>query len=217
VSEDTWKSPSMQYRRDEVALRTTASKTVVPKLGVNYPPGVICGSSGGNAEPKPQCCSVLWAITGKDIFNRKCEKFSLRVIRHNRYLDLGNGSKKFGNHWSKMLIFGLSKKRKVVNLYLYYCPNLHWVPQNFRLGHMRPEGRALDLAGLNRPLFIKVREYTNNSTRIESDLKKTTSRVHGTTISSLLSFNIKQELGLHGSKQNVANDVDHSYCQTLCF
>ena len=29
------------------------------KLGVNYPPGVICDSSGGNAEPKPQCCSVL--------------------------------------------------------------------------------------------------------------------------------------------------------------
>jgi len=23
----------------------------------------------------------------------------LRVIRHNRYLDLGNGSNKFGNHW----------------------------------------------------------------------------------------------------------------------
>jgi len=23
----------------------------------------------------------------------------LRVIRHNHYLDLGNGSKKFGNHW----------------------------------------------------------------------------------------------------------------------
>jgi len=38
------------------------------------------------------------AITGKEIFDMKCEKFLLRVIRRNRYLDLGNGSKKFGNH-----------------------------------------------------------------------------------------------------------------------
>jgi len=38
---------------------------VVPKLGVNYPPGVICDSSGAQGEPKPQCCSVLWAITVK--------------------------------------------------------------------------------------------------------------------------------------------------------
>ena len=77
-------------------------RTVVPKLGVNYPPGVICGSSGGNAEPKPHCCSVLWAITGKDIFNKECEKFLLRVIRHNRNLDLGNGSKKFGNYYVRI-------------------------------------------------------------------------------------------------------------------
>jgi len=55
-------------------------------------------------EPRPQCCSVLWAITGKDIFDRKCEKFLLRVIWHNRYLDLGNGSKTFGNHCNKPLI-----------------------------------------------------------------------------------------------------------------
>jgi len=27
-------------------------KPVVPKLWVNYPPGVICDSSGSNAEPK---------------------------------------------------------------------------------------------------------------------------------------------------------------------
>jgi len=38
---------------------------VVPKLGVNYPPGVICDSSGGNTEVKPQCYSVLWAIIAK--------------------------------------------------------------------------------------------------------------------------------------------------------
>ena len=35
------------------------AKAVVPKLGVNYLPGVICDSSGGNSERKPQCCSVL--------------------------------------------------------------------------------------------------------------------------------------------------------------
>jgi len=34
-------------------------KSVVPKVGVNYPPGVICNPLGGYAEPKPQCCSVL--------------------------------------------------------------------------------------------------------------------------------------------------------------
>jgi len=28
---------------------------VVPKLGTNYPPGVICDSSMGNAVPKSQC------------------------------------------------------------------------------------------------------------------------------------------------------------------
>jgi len=72
---------------------------VVPKLGLNYPPGVICDSSGGNAEPKSRCYSVLWAITAKETFGLKCKKCLLR-IRHNRYLDLGNGLKKFGNRWS---------------------------------------------------------------------------------------------------------------------
>jgi len=38
---------------------------VVPKLGVNYLLGIICDSSEGNAEPKPQCCSISWAITAK--------------------------------------------------------------------------------------------------------------------------------------------------------
>jgi len=31
-------------------------------------------------------------------FDMKCQKFLLRIIRHNCYLDLGNGLKKFGNH-----------------------------------------------------------------------------------------------------------------------
>jgi len=46
-------------------LTPGCSIPVVPKLGVNYPPGVICDSLEGNAEPKPQCCSTLWAITAK--------------------------------------------------------------------------------------------------------------------------------------------------------
>ena len=31
---------------------------VVPKLGVNYLPGIICDSSGGNAKLKSHCCSI---------------------------------------------------------------------------------------------------------------------------------------------------------------
>ena len=41
-------------------------------------------------------CSV---ITAEEIFELKCEKLLLSIIRQNRYLDLGNGSNKFGNHW----------------------------------------------------------------------------------------------------------------------
>jgi len=67
---------------------------VVPKLGVNYPLGVICESSGGNAEPK----ILLFYIVSDN-----CE--ILRVIRCNHYLDLGNGSNKFGNQYLKCLIF----------------------------------------------------------------------------------------------------------------
>jgi len=40
-------------------------------------------------------------ITAKEIFDLKYEKFSLRVTRQNRCLDLGNGSNKFGNHCFK--------------------------------------------------------------------------------------------------------------------
>ena len=40
----------------------------------------------------------------KGIFDLKSEKFLLRVIRHNRYLDLGNGLKKFRNHCPRWLI-----------------------------------------------------------------------------------------------------------------
>jgi len=34
-------------------------RTVASKLVVNYPLGVIWDSSGGNAEPNPQRCSML--------------------------------------------------------------------------------------------------------------------------------------------------------------
>jgi len=42
---------------------THRSKSVVPKLGVNNLPGVICDFSRGDVEPKPQC-SILRAIVG---------------------------------------------------------------------------------------------------------------------------------------------------------
>jgi len=32
--------------------------------------------------------------------------------------------------------------------YLNYCENLKWAAQNLRLGHMRPTGRGVDIAGL---------------------------------------------------------------------
>jgi len=37
-------------------------------------------------------------ITAEEIFDLKYEKFLLREIRQNRYLDLGNGSNKLGKH-----------------------------------------------------------------------------------------------------------------------
>jgi len=40
-------------------------------------------------------------IIADEIIDLKYEKNLLRVIRQNRYLDLGNGSNKFGNHWPK--------------------------------------------------------------------------------------------------------------------
>jgi len=56
----------------------------------------------GNAEPKSKCCSVLRVITAKEIFDLKYEIFLLSEIRQNHYLDLSNGSNKFGNHWPKV-------------------------------------------------------------------------------------------------------------------
>jgi len=63
-------------------------RPVVPKLGVNYPLRAMCYSLGGNAETKPQFCSILWVITAK-----YCGYW---VVRPNRYLDLGNGFKILG-------------------------------------------------------------------------------------------------------------------------
>jgi len=62
-------------------------RPVFPKLGANYPLGVMCNSSRGNAEPTPQCCSLLFFLWRK----------ILRVIRHNRNYDLSSGSNKFRN------------------------------------------------------------------------------------------------------------------------
>ena len=61
-------------------------RPIFPKLGANYPLWVMCNSSRDNAEPKPQCCSVLLFLWRK----------ILRVIRHNRYYDLSYGSNILG-------------------------------------------------------------------------------------------------------------------------
>jgi len=112
-----------------------SSMPVVPKLGVNYPLGVICGTSGGNVEPKRQICSVLWAITWKEIFDIKCEKFLLRVIRHNLYLHLGKDSKKFGNHWGMLYNKGgqTAAREPHVALRTFACGSLS-IPKNYIFG-----------------------------------------------------------------------------------
>jgi len=57
----------------------------LPKWGKLHP-GVICDFSGYRGTKMFFC-----------FMSDHCE--ILRVIRHNRYLDLGNGSKVFGNNW----------------------------------------------------------------------------------------------------------------------
>jgi len=57
---------------------------------------------------------ILWGVTQNLDFRLRYIDTSMlvafllrrkimKVIRHNHYLDLGNGSNKFGNHWSKGL------------------------------------------------------------------------------------------------------------------
>jgi len=72
-----WKAKSC---RSIVRLKNINYNAVVPKLGINYLPGVICDYLGGNAEPNPYCCSLLRAITAKEIFDKKCKKILLGVI-----------------------------------------------------------------------------------------------------------------------------------------
>ena len=49
----------MELNNCDEAASNLVCNAVVPKHGVNYPPGVICDSSGGNVEPKSQFCSIL--------------------------------------------------------------------------------------------------------------------------------------------------------------
>jgi len=49
----------------------------------------------------------------------------LRVIRHNRYLDLGNGSNKFGNHCPKQTFYNITSTTKE---HLQYT--LPWLTQH---------------------------------------------------------------------------------------
>jgi len=92
-------------KNQKCALQCGTPNAVVPKLGVNYPLGVICASSGGNATSNHIVVLYYeWSLQ-KEIFDLKCEKFLLRVIRHSRCLYLGNGSNKFGSHWPNVWIW----------------------------------------------------------------------------------------------------------------
>ena len=94
---------------------------VVPKLGVNYPSG-----EGAVTRNQNQCCSVLWAITAK----------YWGQLRHNHYLDLGNGSNRFRKHWLNRMLFqpavGISQKPNMHSLKpsvlcrLQICGKGHW-------------------------------------------------------------------------------------------
>jgi len=87
-------------------------------MGVNYPPGGKARFFGGNAEPKPQCCSVLWAD--------HCA--ILRVIRHNHCLGLGNGSNKFGKHcfkWLDLKVVNTITSANPRNLFAIFTQYLH--------------------------------------------------------------------------------------------
>jgi len=44
-----------------------------PKWGI-LSSGLICDSSEGKADPKLQCCSVVRAITAKEIFDMRSEQ-----------------------------------------------------------------------------------------------------------------------------------------------
>ena len=79
--------------------KSACSAAVVPKLGANYLPGKYAILVGLH-RTKPHCCSVLWAITAKEILTWNAKNFYWWVIRHNCFLDLGNGSNKFGNNCS---------------------------------------------------------------------------------------------------------------------
>jgi len=61
-------------------------------------PGVICDSLRGNAGPNHIVFLYYERSLQKKFLTRNVKIFYWWVIRHNRYLDLGNGSNKFGNH-----------------------------------------------------------------------------------------------------------------------
>jgi len=84
------------------------------------------------------------------IMSDHCE--ILRVIRHNRYLDLGNGSKKLGNHWSKLKIRSISlEASSVICSFSEFDPLLQkWF--NFVLYVIYIAGRSLP--GLQSELKI---------------------------------------------------------------
>ena len=75
------------------------SKQVVPKVGVYYPHTILRGvTPTRNLNFKLPMYRHNTSILVAFFLQRKI----LRVIRLSRYLELGNGLNKFGNHWSKL-------------------------------------------------------------------------------------------------------------------
>jgi len=45
----------------------------------------------------------------------------------------------------------------VCRIFLYYSESLNWTAQNLWLGHMRPAGRGLDIAGVATNISITIK------------------------------------------------------------
>jgi len=69
------------------------------QTGDKLTPGVICDSSRGNAEPNHNVVLYYERSLQYEFSTQNAKNLYWWVIRHNRYIDLGNSSNKFGNHW----------------------------------------------------------------------------------------------------------------------
>ena len=118
-------------------------KSVLPKLKVNHPI-----TAGGNMRIfKGQCgnkTTVLFCI-----MSDHCEM--LRGVKHNRHLDLGNGSNKFRDHYFKSWDCILRTSRnetqyKGINVAIELCKMLTWSKrQTLRLCKRASDARRIEI------------------------------------------------------------------------